>query len=63
MTDGQLQQPAGCSANFTVRLRKNDYVSMESVEKICIALGSTLNDIVKFVPEENDAANLIKAGI
>ena len=52
MTAGQLQQQAGYSANITARLRKNDYVSMESVEKICKALDCTVNDIVEFVPDK-----------
>ena len=52
MTAGQLQQQAGYSANITSRLRKNDYVSMESVEKICKVLNCTLNDIVEFVPDK-----------
>ena len=58
MTAGQLQQQAGYSANITSRLRKNDYVSMESVEKICKALGCTANDIVEFIPDSDEAVTL-----
>ncbi len=58
MTAVQLQQQAGYSANITSRLRKNDYVSMESVEKICKALGCTANDIVEFIPDKEEAAAL-----
>lgn len=58
MTAVQLQQQAGYSANITSRLRKNDYVSMESVEKICKALGCTANDIVEFIPDSEEAVTL-----
>ena len=49
MTAVQLQQQAGYSANITTRLKKNAYISLESVEKICRALDCTLDDIVEFI--------------
>ena len=52
MTAVQLQQQAGYSANITTRLRKNVYISLESVEKICRALDCKIDDIVEFVPDE-----------
>lgn len=50
MTAVQLQQQAGYSANITSRLRKNTYISLESVEKICRALDCKIEDIVEFIP-------------
>ena len=52
MTAVQLQQQAGYSANITTRLKKNDYISLESIEKICRALDCTLDDIVEFMPDD-----------
>ena len=52
MTAVQLQQEAGYSANITTRLKKNIYISLESVEKICKTLGCKVDDIVEFVPDE-----------
>ena len=52
MTAVQLQQQAGYSANITTRLRRNIYISLESVEKICRALDCKVDDIVDFVPDE-----------
>ena len=52
MTAVQLQQQAGYSANITTRLRRNIYISLESVEKICRALDCKVDDIVEFVPDE-----------
>ena len=52
MTAVQLQQQAGYSANITTRLKKNSYVSLESIEKICKTLDCKIDDIVEFVPDE-----------
>ena len=51
MTAVQLQQQAGYSANITTRLKKNAYISLESVEKICRALNCKVDDIVEFVTD------------
>ena len=53
MTAVQLQQQAGYSANITARLKKETYISMESMEKICRALNCTLDDIVEFIPDNH----------
>ena len=52
MTAVQLQQQAGYSANITARLKKNVFISLETVEKICNTLDCTLDDIVEFVPDD-----------
>ena len=54
MTAVQLQQQAGYSANITTRLKKNAYISLESVEKICRALNCKLDDIVEFVTDDTE---------
>lgn len=43
-----LMKQAGVSANIITRLKKDEYVSMESIEKICGALSCTVNDILEF---------------
>ena len=53
MTAVQLQQQAGYSANITTRLRKNIYISLESVEKICSVLDCKVDDIVEFIPDDD----------
>ena len=52
ISNAQLQQMAGYSANITTRIKNNTYVSLESIEKICIALGCGVDDILEFVPNE-----------
>ena len=35
MSNAQLKEKAGFSANIITRLKRNEYVSMESIEQIC----------------------------
>lgn len=37
------------SSNVVARLGKNEYVSLESLEKICRALDCQIEDIVEFI--------------
>lgn len=55
ITNTQLQQMAGYSANITTRLKNNTYISMETIEKICRVLKCGVDDILEFVPEETSA--------
>ena len=54
MTAVQLQQQDDYSANITTRLKKNAYISLESVEKICRALNCKVDDIVEFVTDDTE---------
>lgn len=45
---------AGISANILAKLGKDEFVSMESLEKICKALNCNIGDIVDFVLETKD---------
>lgn len=47
----ELQRKAGISGNILARMGRNEYISMESVEKICYVLDCRTDDILKFVPE------------
>lgn len=53
MTAAELQKKAGYSANITTRMRRDEYVSLESMEKICRVLGCKIDDIVEFKPDED----------
>ena len=48
----ELQKEAGYSANISTRLRRNEYVSLESMEKLCRVLGCKVDDVVEFLPAE-----------
>lgn len=51
MTASDLQRLAGYSANITSRLKRNKYVSMETIEHICSVLDCTVDYILDFVPD------------
>ena len=54
MTSAQLQKEAGYSANISTRLRRDHYVSLESMEKICRVLNCKVDDIIEFIPNEEE---------
>lgn len=45
----ELIDICGISSNVLAKLGKDEPVSMESLEKICIALNCNIEDIVQFV--------------
>lgn len=49
----ELQRGSGISGNVLSRLSKDESISMESLEKICIFLDCDLGDIVEIVKTEN----------
>ena len=53
MTNAQLQKEAGFSANIITRLKRNVYISLESIESICRVMNCGVDDILEFVPENN----------
>ena len=52
ISNAQLKEKAGCSANIITRLKRNEYVSIESIERICHVLECGVDDILEFLPEE-----------
>ena len=51
MTTTMLQQQAGLSSNIVPRMKRNGYVSLETIESICRALDCGVDDILEFVPD------------
>lgn len=43
-----LKTEAGISSNILAKLGKNEYVSMETMEKICTSLDCRIEDIMEF---------------
>ena len=54
MTAAELQKEAGYSANISTRMIRDEYVSLDSIEKICRVLNCKVDDIVEFLPDEED---------
>ena len=53
MTNAQLKEEAGFSANIITRLKRNEYISVESIERICRVLNCGVDDILEFVHDED----------
>lgn len=51
MTNAELMERAGFSANIITRLKRNSYVSLDSIEKICKVLNCGVDDILEFLPD------------
>ena len=54
MTNAELAEKAGFSANIITRLKRDKYVSLDSIEKICFVLSCSVDDILEFVPDNSD---------
>lgn len=48
ISSSELLKGANLSANILTRLKRNEYISMESIEKICVFLSCTPNDVLTF---------------
>lgn len=57
ITNAQLAQKAGVSANIITRLKRDQYISLESIERLCVALNCGVDDILEFIPDENEEVN------
>jgi DNA-binding Xre family transcriptional regulator len=53
MSNADLQRDAGFSANIITRLKRNEYIKLQSVESICRVLDCGVDDILDFVPEDD----------
>lgn len=53
----ELTRMAGFSGNIMTRLKRNQYISLDSIEKICRALDCGVDDILEFIDEEDGNGN------
>ena len=44
MTNAELMEKAGFSANIITRIKRDNYISLDSIEKICKTLGCGVDD-------------------
>ena len=52
ISNSQLQQMCGISGNIMTRMRRNNYISLETIEAICKNLNCGVDDILEFDCEE-----------
>ena len=54
MKKTELKCIAGISANVISRLNKDEYISLESIEKICRTLNCGVDDVLQFIGTETE---------
>ena len=52
ISNSELASKAGISLNIITRLKRNQYIAMDTIEKICTALDCTVDEILEFIQEE-----------
>ena len=48
MSNAELAEKAELSLNVITKLKRNEYISLQSAEKICRALNCGMDDIIEF---------------
>lgn len=51
MNKEDLKRAANITSNIVSRMSKDTYVNLDSLEKICLSLDCTLNDVVEIVKD------------
>ena len=54
MNRSELKDAARISFNILAKLGRNEFVSMESLYKICLALNCGIDDVMEFTGYEHD---------
>ena len=66
MNRTELKNAAGISSNIVAKMGRNEFVSMESLYKICLTLNCNIGDIVDIIPKgiclQNDLDNPTNEG-
>ena len=52
ISNQDLMRNAKISANIITKIRNGQYMALDKVESICMALNCIPNDILEFIPEE-----------
>ncbi len=58
VSNSELMEQASFSANIITRLKRNQYISLETIEKICKVLHCGVDDILEFSHDENSIENI-----
>lgn len=56
VSNAELMRKANISANIISKIKNGQYMALDKVESICMAMDCTPNDILEFVPENKGEA-------
>ncbi|NFH40663.1 helix-turn-helix domain-containing protein [Clostridium sporogenes] len=51
MSKTQLREAVGFSTATLAKMSKNEYISMETLENICIYLNCNIENVIEFIPK------------
>lgn len=54
MNRTEMKDASGISFNVLAKMGRNEFVSMDSLYKICLTLNCGIGDVVEFTSNEND---------
>ena len=57
VSNAELMEQAGFSANIITRLKRDSYLSLDTIEKICNTLNCGADDILEFTKEPPEGRN------
>lgn len=57
VSNAELMERAGFSANIITRLKRDNYLSLDTIEKICNTLHCVVDDILEFYDENKEGKN------
>ena len=57
ITNADLIEQAGCSANIITRLKRDNYIALDTIEKFCKALKCKVDDILEFTDDPTENAH------
>ena len=63
ITNAQLKSRAGFSANIITRLKNDEYISLESIEKICDVMECGVDNILDFVKSDSNSRLGVQNGV
>lgn len=52
ITNAQLMKEANISANIITKLKNGQYIALDKLESICLALNCGADDILEFIPNK-----------
>jgi DNA-binding Xre family transcriptional regulator len=51
MNREDLKKAAKITSNIVARMGKNEYINLESIEKICLAIDCKIEDVVEIIKD------------
>ena len=54
VSSAELMRKANISANIISKIKNGQYMALDKVESICVAMDCTPNDILEFVPNNTE---------